>query len=132
MAKRKRQDDRIPPIEWITGLAGLVIVAGTLGFIGYEAFVDNSPAPSLEAAVESAAPDGSAYSATVVVRNRSRRAAAGVLVEGVLRTRDGSEARSEARLDYVPGLSSATATLLFPAAPASGGVAVRIVGYTTP
>jgi uncharacterized protein (TIGR02588 family) len=132
MATRSRTRNGIPPIEWVTGGIGLVIVLGTLGFIGYEAVVGGPEAPHLSVAIETSGPAVSGFSATVVVRNESRQAAAEVLVEGVLRSRDGGEERSEVRLDYVPGLSSRRATLVFPAPPGEGGVSVRIVGYTTP
>jgi uncharacterized protein (TIGR02588 family) len=131
MAKRRSTNDGVPAIEWVTGLVGLTIVAGTLAFIGYEALQGGSEQPRLEARIETTGPLPAGFSVTVVVRNSSRRAAAEVLVEGVLRAR-GSEHRSEVRLDYVAGLSSRSATLIFPEAPASGGITVRILGYTTP
>jgi uncharacterized protein (TIGR02588 family) len=130
MAARKRKDG-VPTIEWVTGVIGLAIVVSTLGFIGYEAFVDGPTDPQLEVTIETTGRAGAGFSATVMVRNQSRQAAADVLVEGVIRSRDG-DLRSEVRLDYVPGLSSRRATLVFPRAPGEDGVAVRIVGYTTP
>jgi uncharacterized protein (TIGR02588 family) len=132
MATRSRTRNGIPTIEWVTGGVGLAIVLGTLGFIAYEAFVGGPEAPHLTVAVETSGAAASGFSATVVVRNESRQAAAEVLVEGVLRSREGGEKRSEVRLDYVPGLSSRRATLVFPAPPDEGGVSIRIVGYTTP
>lgn len=131
MAVRSRKKSGVPAIEWVTGLCGLTIVVGTLGFIGYEAFRNGPAEPHLEATVEATGRAGDGFSATVTVRNQSRQAAAEVLVEGVVRA-DGGDQRSEVRLDYVPGLSSRKATLVFPRPPAAGGVAVRIVGYTTP
>jgi uncharacterized protein (TIGR02588 family) len=131
MPTRRRSNDGVPTIEWVTGLVGLTIVVGTLAFIGYEAFQGGSEQPRLEAAVETTGTLQSGFSVTVVVRNASRRAAADVLVEGVVRARDG-EHRSEVQLDYVAGLSSRRATLIFPTPSASDGITVRILGYTTP
>jgi uncharacterized protein (TIGR02588 family) len=131
MTPRNRKKNGVPTIEWVTGVIGLAIVVGSLGFIGYEAFRDGPVDPQLEAVVERSGRSGAGFTCTVVVRNHSRQAAAEVLVEGVIRSRDG-EVRSEVRLDYVPGLSSRRATLVFPHPPGEDAVAVRIVGYTTP
>ena len=122
----------MPAIEWITGLAGLAIVLGTLGFIGYEALRGGPDAPALDVVVEHSSEEPNGFVVVVRVRNENRQAAAEVLLEGVVRLADGRERRSQARLDYVAGLSTRRATLLFPAAPAGGTVEVRILGYTTP
>ena len=127
----RRGKNGVPTIEWVTGVIGLAIVVATLGFIGYEAVRGGPAEPDLEAAVETTGRTAAGFSATVTVRNRSRHAAAAVLVEGVIRSGD-DEVRSEVGLDYVPGLSSRRATLVFPRAPGEGGVTVRVVGYTTP
>jgi uncharacterized protein (TIGR02588 family) len=132
MPARSRKNNEVPTIEWVTGAVGLAIVLGTLGFIAYEAFRNGPEEPRLQATIETSGPVPTGFSATVTVKNESRRAAAEVLVEGVLRSRDGTEVRSEVRLDYVAGLSTRRGTLVFPRAPDAGGVAVRIVGYTTP
>jgi uncharacterized protein (TIGR02588 family) len=130
MARARKRSD-VPAIEWITGGIALVIVLGTLGFIGYEAFRGGVDEPRLEVAVETTGALPSGFSATVLVKNTTRRAAAEVLVEGMVRSGPGQQ-RSEVRLDYVPGLSTRRATLVFQRPPADGRVAVRIVGYTTP
>ena len=132
MAARGRKQDDVPAIEWVTGGIGLAIVLGTLTFIGYEALRGDAGRPALEAAVETSHTEPSRFFAVVVVRNTSRRAAAEVVVEGVARSKNGGEQRSEMRLDYVPGLSQRRVTLVFEGQPSEGGVAVRIVGYTTP
>jgi uncharacterized protein (TIGR02588 family) len=122
----------VAAIEWVTGGIGLFIVVSTLAFIGYEALRGDSGQPGLEVSVDTTHKEPSGFSVTVVVRNASRRAAAEVVVEGVLRPKNGHEQRSQVRLDYVPGLSERRATLVFGSPPSDGGVAVRILGYTTP
>ena len=131
-ARRRAKGDGIPAIEWVTGVVGLAIVLGTLGFIAYEAFSGGGEEAALEIRVEGTATGPAGFTAAVLVRNRSRKAAAEVLLEGVIRSRAGGETRARARLDYVPGLSTRRATLVFPAPPEAGAVDVRIVGYTTP
>jgi uncharacterized protein (TIGR02588 family) len=131
MARRSRKAEGVPTIEWITGLVGLGIVVGTLGFIAYEAFQGGSGSPVLTVVVERTERTGAGFSAHVIVRNQSRTAAAEVVVDGVIRAA-GKEHRGQARLDYVAGLSTRKATLLFPAPPERGEIAVRVVGFTTP
>lgn len=113
-------------------MVGLAIVLGTLGFIGYEEFRPGPDEPRLEVLVETSQMTATGLVATVLVRNTSRQAAAEVLVEGVIRAPGGGEQRSEVRLDYVPGLSTRRVSLVFAASPGDSGVAVRILGYTTP
>ena len=132
MAVRERKQNDVPAIEWVTSGIGLLIVLGTLTFIGYEALRGDSGRAALEVAVETTHKEPSRFSVVVVVRNTSRRAAAEVVVEGVARSKNGGEQRSEMRLDYVPGLSQRRVTLVFDGQPPEGGVAVRIVGHTTP
>jgi uncharacterized protein (TIGR02588 family) len=132
MAARSRKKDGVPAIEWVTGVCGLAIVLGTIGFIAYEAFRGTPGEPRLEVAIETSRATASGFSVTVLVRNASRRAAADVVVEGILRSRDTGVQTSEVRLDYVPGLSTRRATLVFQAPAAENDVSVRIVGYTTP
>jgi len=132
VAARARQRNGVPAIEWVTGGVGLFVVLGTLSFIGYESCRSNADGPDLAVEIEASHAQPEGFSATVIVRNTSRRAAAEVLIEGVARAKDGSPQRSEVRLDYVAGFSQRRATLVFERSPAEGGVAVRIVGYTTP
>ncbi len=132
MARRRTRRDRVPTIEWITGLAGLAIVVGTLGAIGWEAVRGGTGGPALHVTLETVSDGPAGYVAGIVVRNASRQAAADVLVEGRMHAADGGETRSEVRLDYVPGLSERRAVLTFPSPPRPPGVALRVLGYTTP
>ena len=132
MARRRTRRDGIPTVEWVTGLAGLAIVVATLGAIAWEALRAGSGAPALHVTLETVTEGPAGYVAGIVVRNASRQAAAGVVVEGRIQGADGGATRSEVRLDYVPGLSERRALLTFPSAPRPPGVALRVLGYTTP
>ncbi len=132
MARRRARRDQVPTVEWITGLIGLAIVVAILGAIGWEAIRGGTTQPALEITLEAVTEGPAGYIAGIVVRNASRQAAADVLVEGRMRAAGGGEARSEVRLDYVPGLSERRAVLTFPSRPQPPGLALRVLGYTTP
>lgn len=124
---RQGRREYVPLLEWIAGGIGLVIVAGTLAFIGYEVYLGQPDLPDLHIEVERAIPRNDGHAVRVVVRNAGRRAAESVIVEGVA-----GELRSEAQLDYVAGQSQEAAILVFPGPPDRAALTVRIVGYTTP
>lgn len=132
MNARPRKDQEIPPLEWIAGVVGLLIVAGTLAFIGFETAREERQGPDLQTEVETINPGSGGYQVSVIVRNAGRTAASGVIIEGTSDDERGRDARVEAHLDYVPGLSEARATLVFPFRPDRGSMRVRIVGFTTP
>jgi uncharacterized protein (TIGR02588 family) len=67
----------------------------------------------------------------VEVRNSSRQAAADVHLTGMAASKDGPAALPHARLDYVPGLSRRTASLIFELNPGRDAD-VRVVGFSVP
>jgi len=127
---RARHD--VPMIEWITGAVASAIVLGMLAFIGYEAVFGDGAPPALRVTVAGTRSSPGGFAAEVTVANESSQAAANVLVEGVVRGADGTEIRSDATVDHVPGFSSRRATLLFPGPYANEAVRVRVRGFTAP
>ena len=125
-SKRPRAQ-QLPLVEWIVGGIGLLIVTGTLAFIGYEVYLSERDLPDLHVVVERAIPRNAGHSVRVVVRNDGRHAAQSVIVEGIA-----GGVRSEAQIDYVAGQSTAAAILVFPETPDPATLSVRVVGYTTP
>ena len=132
MARRARANDSVPSIEWITGLASLVLVLGTLGFLAVHAVQQRDPLPDLRLHVDTVARSASQPAVTVVVRNVSQQAAAGVTIQGSVVEGRGKEVRAEAHLDYVPGLSERRAILVFPGPVRSDELDLRVLGYTIP
>jgi uncharacterized protein (TIGR02588 family) len=132
MPARRRQGQEIPPLEWIAGSLGVLVVAATLAFIALESYRGESEGPDLQADVDSVTAGSGGYEVGVIVRNAGRTAARGVIVEGVSSDERGRESRVQAELDYVPGLSQERATLIFPDRPDPATVQVRVVSFTTP
>jgi uncharacterized protein (TIGR02588 family) len=132
MPARRRKGQEIPPLEWIAGGLGVLVVAATLAFIALESYRGESDGPDLQAEVDSVNAGSGGYEVGVIVRNAGRTAARGVIVEGMSSDGRGRESRVQAELDYVPGLSQERATLIFPDRPDRAAVRVRIVSFTTP
>ena len=99
---------------------------------GYAAALGEGAPPALRVTVAGTRSSPGGFAADVVVDNEAPQAAANVLVEGIARGPDGDEVRSDATLDYVPGLSSRRATLLFPAPFSRDALRVRVRGFTIP
>ena len=119
---------RAPAAEWIaTTIAGLIVL-GTVAFLGYEALRPGADDPVLTVVIAGTRTSGGTFVVDVEVKNASRAAAADVHVVGT--ARGGGTLPAQARIDYVPGLSSQRASLVFPSDP--GGVEVRVIGYARP
>ena len=132
MGARRRKENDVPTLEWMAGGLAFLIVVGTLAFIGFEAFRGGSNAPDLRVEIDAIAQANGGHSVAVLVRNVGHQAAARVIVEGMSRDERGREARVEAQLDYVPGLSEEHATLIFPFPPDRESMQVRVVSFTRP
>ena len=129
MARRRK--GAVPAIEWIGAGIGLLIVLGTIGYLTFETFSGHAKEAILGVTVMSIREHAGSFAVDVEVRNAGRGAAADVHVAGSSRASDGREARAQARLDYVPGLSTRRATLIFPFDPGAHPD-VRVSGYAKP
>lgn len=128
MARRPRQ---VPLVEWIAGAVSAAIFLGTIGFLAYEVLQSGPDAPMLTVTVLQVRQSGRSFVVDVAVQNKARAAAADVHIAAVVRSNEGSDARGEARIDYVPGLSTRRATVVFGVDPGKDPP-VEIVGYARP
>ncbi len=127
----KPRQRKTPALEWIAGVMGVVIVLGTLGYLVFAALQPGSDAPELTVTVTGVRESAGSFVVDVEVRNRSRQAAADVHLAGMTAANEGHAAHPRARLDYVPGLSTRTASLIFDLNPGRDAD-VRVVGYSVP
>lgn len=122
-----------PLLEWIFACLGLLVVAGFLGAIGWQAWGGREgQLPVLVTRVDKILPQAGDWLVEVTVVNRGSRTAANVQVEAALRGPEGVLERSSVVFDYVPSRSQRTGGLLFDSDPRGEALEVRAVGWTDP
>ena len=122
-----------PPIwEWIVAFIGLALVVSAISFMLYRAIAGNSSPPEMTISVDSVIPTNNGFLLTVRVINRGELTAAGLTVEGELRSGAESVETSAATLDYVPSRSERRAGLFFTNDPQKFELKLRAKGYERP
>lgn len=132
---RNRSADRSrhrPAIEWVAGALGFLITLALIGFVGWQAFQDNSEPPKVEVRVAGVISNGDTYLVKIVAVNMSSQTVAGLVVDGTLSSRTGQIERSSTTFDYLPGNSRVEGGLFFSSDPAAGELRVRPAGYRLP
>ena len=127
----KPRQRNTPAVEWIAGIMGGLIVLGTIGYLVFAALEPESGGPELTVTVTEVRESAGSFVVEVEVRNSSRQAAADVHLAGMASSKEGRAAQPRARLDYVPGLSARSASLVFELNPGRAAD-VRVVGYSVP
>lgn len=122
---------RIPFVELVAGIVGLLIVIATIGYLAFETLRGGPRDPVLAVEILRVRQVEGSFAVDVEIRNRGQNAAADVHVAAATRSGQPDGLRAEVRVDYVPGQSTARATLLFAADPGSAPD-VRVVGYAEP
>lgn len=119
--------------EWVVAAIGAVVVLGALGIVLYEGISQPETPPQIEVTVDTVFESGAGtFAVEMTVRNRGRTTAAGLMVEGELRSDTGVVETAQATLDYVPGESRRRAGLIFSHDPSRFALEVRALGYDIP
>ena len=122
----------VPALEWVCAGVGLLLVAGTIGFMGYQAVAgDDGPANPV-AWAEEVRPLRGGFRVGVRARNEGGSAAADVEIEGELRRGSEVVERSGTRLDYLAAGSEREAGLVFERDPRGLELRVRAKGFREP
>jgi uncharacterized protein (TIGR02588 family) len=121
-----------PVWSWAAAALGLLLVAGSAGFMLYAEFVRDDSPPLVAIAVEAIAPSGDGYVAKINVINRGSSVAAGLVVEGVLSDDSSTVETSTITIDYVPSGSQREAGLYFTRDPRKFHLQVWPKGYVDP
>jgi uncharacterized protein (TIGR02588 family) len=118
--------------SWLVAALGLVLVVGSAGFMLYRAFAGDSSPPDLVIETDSVVSTGAGYLVQVWVTNRGGSAAAGLIVEGVLKQRTATVEASVVAMAYVPAGSQRRAGLIFSRDPRRFDLQIRPKGYEQP
>jgi uncharacterized protein (TIGR02588 family) len=122
---------KVPPLEWATALLGLILAAGSIGLILYDAFDQETP-PKLHAQVEQLLRIDNHYLVKIVVTNDGGSTAAKVKVEGRLRKGEKTVETASTTFDYVPAHSQARGGMLFTYDPGAHDMTLEPKAYTEP
>ncbi|KNY16083.1 hypothetical protein AKG11_15715 [Shinella sp. SUS2] len=133
-SERGRHRERHDPhwIEWLTGLVSALLVAGMLGWIGWEAFTREATPPDLSVTVLTTEKTGAGQRVTFDIANSGTTTAAAVTVIGRLMEGEKIVEESHVVFDYVAAESKSTGAILFAGEPAGRRVDIRAAGYTGP
>ena len=131
-SQKQQEKDAIPIWEWIVAVVGLVLVAGVIGFLIYEAFSGNRLPPDIKLSVGSVVQTRNGFLVTVTAINQGGITAEGVDIEGELKRGTETIERSQTTIDYLPPRSNKKAGLFFTRDPRQFELQVRPLGYEEP
>lgn len=122
----------IQPLEWAVAIFGAGLVIATLVYLVYVGIDAEQSPPDLQVTVQEMVALDSGYLVEVDVFNRGEQAAAGAIIEGVLRDGDTDVETSQMTLDYVPSGSLRGGGLYFSNDPNDYELVLRAKGYQQP
>lgn len=129
---RKPKASDIPPLEWIVGGLGALIVAVVIAVLLHEGLAGDASPPEIHVEIKDVAPVRDGFRVRFEARNAGGEAAAQVTVEGVL-SRPGAEPEtSDVTLAYLPAHSERGGGLFFSTDPRDGDLQVRARSYEDP
>ena len=129
---RKAVPAAIPIWSWVAAALGLILVAGSVGFMLYQHFAENRTPPLVAIEVQSVVPSGKGYVVTIDVTNRGNEVASGLVIEGVLTEAATPVETSTITIDYVPSGSHRQAGLYFTRDPGRFNLEIQPKGYVDP
>ena len=123
-------------LEWSVFALGLVLVAGTLGYLFYDAARMSRRPPTIE--VRLGAPEQTPHNFIVPVHvtNHGDSTAEGVQIEVTLEAAEGEEAKEEERgefaVAFLPRRAERSGWVAFRKDPRTGRLTARVLGYEKP
>lgn len=132
-SETQREQDEHTPFGHIfmAGLGG-VLVAAIIGVFLYEAFRGATKAPELILTPRSVTQSAAGYIVQVEVRNRGKRTAQALNIEGALKDGQRVVETSSATLAYAPDGSTRSAGLIFQNDPDRYRLTLEAKGYDQP
>lgn len=121
-----------PALEWVVAIIGVLLVAGALGFLLYQAVKGDSSPPSVSVEVLSVTKIQSGYLVKIRATNQGGSTAAGLKVKGALRQGGRDVETSHITLDYLPAHSTGEGGLFFTQDPQRFELLLRAEGYQQP
>lgn len=133
-SRQGRHRERHDPhwVEWLTGLVSTLLVAGMLGWIGWEAFMRKATPPDLSITVLTTEKTAVGHRIAFDIANSGTTTAASVTVIGRLAEGEKVVEENHVVFDYVAAESKSTGAILFASDLAGRRVELHAAGYTDP
>jgi uncharacterized protein (TIGR02588 family) len=122
----------IPVTEWIVAALGVMLVAGTIGYLVWLAMSRDETPPDVRVVADGVVALQDGWLVQFRAANAGGQAAAEVLIEGELAGPDGPIETSEATIDYLPPRSEREGGLIFSRDPRQHEMRLRAKGYVDP
>jgi uncharacterized protein (TIGR02588 family) len=120
-------------LEWAVFGVGLLLVAGTLGYLIYDGAAGGNAPPAVEVKLGEPRPTGHNFVVPVEVTNHGDQTAEGVTVEVTLEVAGGGEPeRGELTVAFLPRRATREGWVAFRTDPRSGRLTPRVLGYEKP
>jgi uncharacterized protein (TIGR02588 family) len=134
MTGKKRDAKRVEKnwLEWIVFGLGLLLVAGTLGFLVYDGATDEGRPPVVEVRLGEPRATGHNFIVPVTVLNHGDETAEGVAVEVTLDAGGGEPERAEFAVAFLPRRATREGWVAFTNDPRTGRLTPRVLGYEKP
>ena len=130
-AEKKKIRDA-PWWMWGIALLGLVMVAGSIAFMLYEAAAGDSSPPDITVHLDATVQIRNGYLVKFRVVNEGGTTVEGLTVEGVLRNGTAIQETSDTVLEWVPAHSEREGGLFFSSDPRQYQMQLRAKGYENP
>lgn len=119
-------------LEWVVFGVGLVLVAGTLGYLAYDGATASDAPPSIEVRLGEPRRQEQDFVVPVTVINHGGQTAGGVIIEVVLESGGAEVERGEYSVAFLPRLATREGWVTFRTDPRSGQLKPRVLGYEKP
>ncbi len=120
------------PLEWIVFAVSLVLVAGTVGFLAWDAVRGEDSPAALSVELGRPEPRDGTWAVPVTVRNRGDITAENVNVEVTLELPGAEPERADFDAAFVPRQSKREGWVTFRSDPSRGRLSGRAAGYSAP
>lgn len=129
--RNKGNENQISVWEWILGFVGLILVAGAIGFMLYQAFQEDGSPPDVKIRVESISQIKNGYLVKFQALNEGSKTAEGLVVEAELKDAEKNET-NQTTINFLPAHSIRKGGFFFQNDPRRAELKLSAVGYQEP
>ena len=121
-----------PALEWLTAVIGFVLVAGTIGFLLFDAFTEKDTPPQITVEAKEIIQMEKGFLVKFELENKGDNHASEVEVEGKLMQGEKEKESSSVAIGYAPSHSKRMGGLYFTENPREYKLELRVPGYNEP